>query len=92
MSDLSEVLLLQRCLLETARATYALDALPCSKDSSMPVQLLAMKKSPDDILKLFNQQPQNALFAGSPAQVRLSHLTTVQAATAVGLSHCCDYT
>lgn len=32
------------------------------------VQLLAMKKSPDDILKLFNQQPQNALFAGSPAQ------------------------
>lgn len=33
------------------------------------VQLLAPKKSPDDILKLFNSHPQNALFAGSPAQV-----------------------
>lgn len=33
-------------------------------------QLLAMKRSPDDILKLFNSQPHNALFAGSPAQVR----------------------
>ncbi len=33
-------------------------------------QLLAMKRSPDDILKLFNSQPHNTLFAGSPAQVR----------------------
>jgi hypothetical protein len=33
--------------------------------------MLTTKKSPNDILKLFNQQPQTTLFAGSPAQVSL---------------------
>lgn len=38
---------------------------------SLYAQMLTTKKSQSDILKLFNQQPQSTLFAGSPAQVSL---------------------
>jgi hypothetical protein len=51
----------------------ALTSVTATQVTSCPsscAQLLT-KKSPNDILKLFNQQPQNALFAGSPAQVAL---------------------
>jgi hypothetical protein len=42
-----------------------------TQHKSLCVQMLTTKKSPNDILKLFNQQPQSTLFAGSPAQVGL---------------------
>lgn len=38
------------------------------RKQTAPSQAMTPKKSSDDILKLFNTQPQNALFAGSPAQ------------------------
>ena len=38
--------------------------------AGVSVRVLAAKKSPEDILKLYNQGPQNQLFAGSPAQDR----------------------